>query len=302
MGANHNHGHSHAVKSFNTAFAIAVSVTLAYTFAEAGYAFYANSMSLLADAVHNLGDALGLILAWIANWLLSFPARKRYSYGFKRTTIIASLANAFILVATSVLIAYESIQKLMHLTAVNEDIIMWVGLVGILVNGGCSLLFMKGAHDDINIKGAFMHLLADALILVGVVVSAVIIKNTQLYWLDPTLGLIIVGIVLWGTWGLLRDSVSLIMDAIPHHIDHKAVKDYLRKYPGVTAVHDFHIWGLSTREVALTAHLVMPKNPLSDEDYKKINSKLHKEFRVDHVTLQVEGGSELHQCDRSETC
>ncbi len=304
LGAHHNHSHSHhgnAVKSFNTAFAIAVSMTLAYTFTEASYAIYANSMSLMADAVHNLGDALGLILAWIANWLLSFPARKRYSYGFKRTTIIAALANAFILVATSALIAYESIYKLFHLSAVNETIIIWVGIAGIFVNGGASLLFMRGAKDDINIKGAFLHLLADALILAGVVVSAFIIKYTDAYWIDPIVGLAIVAIVLWGTWGLLRDSISLIMDAVPHYIDYKGVRKYLDAYPGVTAVHDLHIWGLSTREVALTAHLVMPEGGLSDKDYKKINHDLHH-FRINHITIQVESGSELHACERTQTC
>ncbi len=299
----HSHGHGHdAIRSFNTAFAIAVFVTLAYTFAEIGYALYADSMSLLADAVHNLGDALGLILAWIANWLLSFPPSKRYSYGFKRTTIIAALANAFILVATSAVIAYESIYKLMHLRPVDETIVIVVGLIGIAVNGGTSLLFMRGAKDDINIKGAFLHLLADALILTGVVVSAIIIKFTAWDWIDPVIGLIIVGIVLWGTWGLLRDSVILILDAIPHYIDHTGVRNYLGSLPGVKAVHDLHIWGLSTREVALTVHLIMPNAALTDADYKKVNDVLHEQFKISHATIQVESGSDLDSCRRTETC
>ena len=303
-----HHGHSHhnhhqgPVKSFNTAFAIAVILTLAYTFAEAGYGFYAHSMSLLADAAHNLGDGLGLILAWIANWLLSFPARKRYSYGFKRTTIIAALINAFILVATSALIAYESIYKLLNLSSVNENIVIVVGIIGIFVNGGTSLLFMRGAQDDINIKGAFLHLMADALILVGVVVSAFVIKYTNWLWVDPVVGLIIVAIVLWGTWSLLRDSVRLILDAVPHYVDHQGVRAYLSQYPGVTAVHDLHIWGLSTREVALTAHLVMPKESLTDADYKIINYELHEKFKVNHATIQVEKGSIDDPCLRSEIC
>lgn len=299
--SHHDH-HSHSVQSFNKAFAIAVTATLVYTVAEAGYAFYADSMSLLADAVHNLGDVLGLILAWIANWLLSFPARKRYSYGFKRTTIIAALANAFILVATSALIAYEAIYKLLHLTAVDETVVIWVGIIGIFVNGGTSLLFLRGAKEDINIKGAYLHLMADALILVGVVVSAIVIYYTGWYWIDPVVGLIIVGIVLIGTWGLLRDSVHLILDAIPHYIDHTGIKDYLHKLPGVHAVHDLHIWGLSTREVALTAHLVMPEAKLSDADYKKINHDLHEKFRINHVTIQVESGSAEDPCIRTKTC
>lgn len=304
---NHNHSHSHGhhhgdVRSFNSAFAIAVTLTLVYTVSEAGYAFYANSLSLLADAVHNLGDVLGLVLAWIANWLLTIPARKRYSYGFKRTTIIAALANAFILVATSAVIAYESVYKFFHMTAVNETVVIVVGIIGVFVNIGASLLFMRGAKDDINIKGAFLHLMADALILVGVVVSAIIIRYTNWHWVDPAMGLLIVGIVLWGTWELLRDSVILLLDAIPHYIDHTGVKDYLDSLPGVKAVHDLHIWGLSTREVALTAHLIMPEKPLTDAEYKKINDTLHNQFKISHATLQVESGSEENPCRRTEIC
>lgn len=300
--SHHGHGHHHGpVGSFNRAFAIAVTVTLTYTLTEIGYALYADSMSLLADAVHNLGDVLGLVLAWIANWLLSFPARKRYSYGFKRTTIIAALANAAILIATSALIAYEAVFKLLHLTSVNEDVVIVIGLIGIVVNGGSALLFMRGA-DDINIKGAFLHLMADALILVGVVFSAIVIKYTGMLWIDPVVGLIIVGIVLWGTWGLLRDSISLIMDAVPRYIDHAGVKEFLSTYPGVQALHDLHIWGLSTKEVALTAHLVMPTQPLTDADYKKINTILHEQFKINHVTIQVEAGSEEDPCIRTQTC
>src|SRR3989338_1371903 len=222
----HTHAHSHAhgehhhgshptpPRSLYAAFAIAVVITLCYVVAEVFYGLYAHSMSLLADAAHNLGDVLGLILSWIANWLLSLPARKRYSYGFKRTTIIAALANAFILVATSALIAYESIQKLIHMQTVDERTVIIIGLIGIVVNFGCSMLFMSGAKSDLNIRSAFWHLLADALILVGVVVSALIIGYTGWVWIDPVVGLLIVLIVLWGTWGLLRDSLHLIMDAI----------------------------------------------------------------------------------------
>jgi cobalt-zinc-cadmium efflux system protein len=305
MGHHHDHshaGHQHHHGSFNAAFAIAVSLTLAYTLTEGAYAFMANSMSLLADAVHNLGDVLGLVLAWIANWLLSFPARKRYSYGFKRTTILASLANAFILVGTSAVIAYESIDKLLNPAAVDENIVIVLGLIGILVNVGASLLFMRGAKDDLNIKGAFLHLMADALILAGVVISAIIIRYTGWEWIDPIVGLLIVIIILWGTWGLLRDSVILLLDAIPHYIDHAGVREYLETLPGVKAVHDLHIWGLSTREVALTAHLIMPEKTLSDADYKKINDVLHHQFSIGHVTLQVEMGSDEDPCKRTETC
>src|SRR5579862_1048953 len=176
----HHSHHNHALgRSLNIAFATAILLNFTYTSVECVYAFLSQSMSLLADAAHNFGDVLGLLLAWMANWLLSFPARKRYSYGFKRTTIIAALANAFILVATSALIAYEAVFKLFHLTSIDETVVIVIGIIGIAVNGGSSLLFMRQAHDDVNVKGAFLHLLADALILFGVVISTIIIKYTQ---------------------------------------------------------------------------------------------------------------------------
>lgn len=298
MGHHHHHDH----QSFNKAFALAVTMTLGFTIIEAGYALYANSMSLLADAAHNLGDVLGLLLSWLANWLLSLPARKRYSYGFKRTTIIASLANAFILVVTSALIAYESIYKLFHLSEVHEEIVIAVGLAGVFVNGFASLLFMRGAQHDLNIKSVFWHLLADMLLLASVVLSAIVIHYTGALWVDPVVGLAIVIVVLIGTWGLLRDSLHLLLDAVPRYVDQSGILKYLQTLPGVQSIHDLHIWGLSTREVALTAHLVMPAQSLSDADHRSINETLHERFHVNHVTLQVETGCKDNLCHRSEIC
>jgi cobalt-zinc-cadmium efflux system protein len=298
----HDHHHSHSPQSFNLSFAIAVTFNLAFTIFQAMYAFLANSMSLMADAAHNFGDVFGLILAWGASWLMTLPARRRYSYGYKKTTILAALTNALILVATSALIAYESIAKLLHPSKVDSFMVIIVALIGIFINGGTALLFMKGAQDDLNIKGAFLHLLGDALISLGVVVAAAILFYTHWVWLDPLVGLGIVIIILWGTWGLLRDSVRLIMDAVPHYIDQAAIDEFLRQLPGVRAVHDLHIWGLSTKEVALTAHLIMPGTSLSDEDYEKINAVLKTKYRIDHATLQVESGSIDYPCKRSETC
>lgn len=298
----HDHAHAHSVQSFNTAFAIAITLTLGYALAEMLFGFFAHSMSLLADSVHNLGDSLGLILAWIANWLHTLPPRKRYSYGFKRTTIIAALMNAFVLVATSSVIAIEAIRKLYHLTSMDESIVIIVALIGIPINIGSSLLFMRGASTDLNIRGAFWHLLADALLLIGVVLAAIIIYYTGFNWIDPVLGLFIVCIILWGTWGLLSNSVRLMLDAVPHYIDQSGVQHYLEQLPGVKAVHDLHIWGLSTREVALTAHLIIPGKTFTDADYKKINIAMHEKFRIDHVTIQVETGSSDDPCKRLETC
>lgn len=297
----HHHDHSHTPESFNKAFSIAITLNLLFIFGQIFYAFLANSMSLMADAIHNFGDVFGLVLAWGANWLLTRPARKRFSYGFKKTTVLAALTNALLLVATSALIIFESIHKLLHLTEINEVIVIIVAAIGILINGGTALLFMKGAHDDLNIKSAFFHLLADALISIGVVIAAIIIYYTHWLWLDPIVGLLIVCIILFGTWGLLRDSVRLMLDAIPRHIDHEGIRAYFLSLPGVESLHDLHIWGLSTKEVALTAHLIMPESRLSDDDYKNINAVLKSQFKVDHVTIQTEAGK-MAPCARHDVC
>jgi len=303
MSHSHDHSHhTHSVDSFNFSFAVAVGVNLTFTLIQIFFALYANSMSLLADAVHNFGDVFGLVLAWGANWLMSLPARKRYSYGFKRTTIIAALINALILVATSAVISYQSVYKLFHLKDVNELIIIVVATIGIIVNGSSALLFMKGYKEDLNIKGAFLHLIGDAVISGGVVLAGILIYFTHWYWLDPLTGLLIVLIVLWGTWGLLRDSVRLILDAIPHNIDQNGIETFLKNISGVTAIHDLHIWGLSTREIALTAHLTMPEKTLSDADFLAINKVLKCKFKIDHATLQVEKGSLEHPCSRTDIC
>lgn len=301
----HHHGHQHhrhRPVAFNKAFAISVTLHILFTTAEAFYAFMANSMSLLADAGHNLGDVVGLLMAWGASWLMSRPTTERYSYGYKRTTILAALSNALILVFTSALIAYEAIDKLLHPESINEHVVIWVALIGTLVNSGTALLFRKGQKGDLNIKGAYLHLMADAAISLGVVMTAIAILYTDWLWLDPLVGLLIVVAILAGTWELLRDSVNLFLDAVPHHINHRGVVDFLKNLPGVHAVHDLHIWGLSTQEVALTAHLIMPDRHLTDEEYQMINEKLKAEFHIDHVTLQVEISQSDNPCGQVLRC
>ncbi|MBY0544514.1 MAG: cation diffusion facilitator family transporter [Gammaproteobacteria bacterium] len=301
--AGHGHaGHSHAPANFNMAFALATGLNLLFTFIEAGYAIYAHSMSLLADAGHNLGDVIGLVFAWVASWLLTKAATERYSYGYKRTSILASIMNAFLLVAASAIIAYESVIKLFHPTIVDEKVVIIVAVIGIFINGGTALLFMRGQKDDLNIKGAYLHLAADALISIGVVIAGTIVMFTHLYWVDPLVGLAIVVTIVLGTWQLLRQSLNLLLDAVPHNVNYSGVNNYLSKLVGVSEVHDLHIWGLSTRESALTAHLVMPEATLSDEDYVKINHDLKTDFNINHVTIQVEKGSDEHQCKLQESC
>jgi len=297
----HNH-HHHTPATFNKAFALAVGLNLLFTIVEAGYAFAAHSMSLLADAGHNLADVGGLLMAWAASWLLGRAATEKYSYGYKKLTILAALANALLLVFASTLIVYESINKLLYPVAINETIIVVVAFVGILVNGGTALLFLQGKERDLNIKAAYWHLAADALISVSVVVAGILIFFTKWLWLDPITGLLIVIIILKGSWSLLRSSVDLILGAVPHGTNQQHVREYLLKIPGVTAIHDLHIWALSTQENALTAHLVMPEVTLTDEDYTRINHILQHDFNINHVTLQVEKGHVDNPCGQAEIC
>jgi cobalt-zinc-cadmium efflux system protein len=298
----HGHHHHHAPQSFNAAFACAIAFNFLFVLLEVFYAFRAESMGLLADAAHNLGDVLGLGLAWGANFLLMRQAKEAYSYGYKRVTILAAIANACILVASSALIAYESIYKLLHVSMVHGSTVMTVALVGIVINGGTALLFMRHAHDDLNMKGAFLHLLYDALISFGIVISGILIYYTGKMWIDPLVGLLVVFSILWGTWGLLRDSVNLILDATPHHIDFAQVKNFLAQLPHVVAVHDLHIWGLSTKETAMTAHLVFATQHETQIDYQTINHELKEQFKINHVTIQVEMQDSDFVCVRTQRC
>ncbi len=306
MAHSHSHSHGHhnvdsAYSKMNLSFAIAVGANLLYTFIEGGYAIYANSMGLLADAGHNLGDVLGLLLAWGASWLMVQPAKDRYSYGYKRSSVLASLLNAFLLVAASAIIAYESIAKLIHPSEVGEITVIIVAGIGIIVNASTAMLFAKGTKD-LNIKAAFLHLMADALLSFGVLVTGIVVYYTGWVRLDPLIGLVIVIVIVVGTWDLLRQSLRLILDAAPKHIEPTKVSAFLKALPGVEAIHDLHIWGLSTREVALTAHLVMPKNGFSDVEFHDINHELLDKFSIHHVTLQIEKGGQEAPCSQDGTC
>lgn len=298
----HHHHHTAFAVTLNLSFALAVLLNSGFVVAEVIYAFVAHSMSLLSDAVHNFGDVLGLLMSWGASHLAKRRSTQRYSYGYKKLTILAALANALLLVFTSALIVYESINKLKNPVAINEAIVMVVAFVGILINGGTALLFMKQRLSDLNIKSAFLHLAYDALIAFGVVIAGAVIYFTSWLWVDPIVGLAIVGIISLGSWNLLRRSVELILGAVPYGVDQEAVITYLKKLPRVEAVHDVHIWGLSTQETALTAHLVMPGDGLSDQEYQQINQVLANQFQIQHVTLQVEQGQKKYPCNQATVC
>jgi cobalt-zinc-cadmium efflux system protein len=288
--------HCHQPKTFNGQFFLAIILNLLFVISEIFYAIKANSTTLLADAGHNFGDIAGLLVAWGANYLLALPASTRYSYGFKKASILASLTNALLLTATASLIAIEAIHKLCHPTPVKENIVIYVALIGMLINGGTALLFMHGAHEDLNIKAAFVHLAADAIIAAGVVFTGIAIVYSKQLWLDPLVSLVIVVIILYNTSSILRDAVNLSLDAIPYHIDHEKVQAYLLSLPGITAIHDLHIWALSTKEIALTAHLLGPETNFTDTAFIAIKKQLQQQFKISHVTLQIE------QATITETC
>ncbi len=298
----HHHHHTAFAVTLNLSFALAVLLNSGFVVAEVIYAFVAHSMSLLSDSVHNFGDVLGLLMSWGASYLAKRRSTQRYSYGYKKLTILAALANALLLVFTSALIVYESINKLKNPVAINETIVMAVAFIGIFINGGTALLFMKQRLSDLNIKSAFLHLAYDALIAFGVVIAGAVIYFTGWFWVDPIVGLAIVGIISLGSWNLLRRSVELILGAVPYGVDQEAVITYLKKLPRVEAVHDVHIWGLSTQETALTAHLVMPGDGLSDQEYQQINQVLANQFQIQHVTLQVEQGQKKYPCNQATVC
>ncbi len=298
----HTHHHCASQATLNLSFALAVMLNLSFVFVEVGYGFIAHSVSLLSDAVHNFSDVLGLLMSWGANLLVKKRATQRYSYGYKKLTILAALANALLLVLTSALIVYESINKLNNPVKVDETLVMVVAFIGVLINGGTALLFMKQRASDLNIKSAFLHLAYDAFIALGVVLAGAAVYFTGWQLIDPIVALVIVAIISWGSWNLLRRSVELILGAVPYEVSQEAVYNYLKKLPGVQEVHDLHIWGLSTEQTALTAHLIMPKGGLSDKEYLQINQVLAKQFHIQHVTLQVEQGQKSYPCAQSLIC
>jgi cobalt-zinc-cadmium efflux system protein len=298
----HDH-HGHHAPSFsgkiNLSFGLAVFANLSFTIVEAALALEADSMGLLADAGHNLSDVLGLVLAWIASYLATKKAGARFSYGYRRTTILAALANAITLLFASIYIAFGALEKLSSTTTVQTEIVIYVAAIGIVINGGAALLFMKQSHHDLNIKGAFLHLAFDALVSAGVVVAGIVMLYTDAYWIDPVVALAIVSVILYLTWRMLGDALSLILDAVPPNIDPEAVAQFLRNISGVTAVHDLHIWAMSTQETCLTAHLVMPEHPLwaQPNGYQTVSRALAQQFSIHHVTLQVEQGDNCQTQD-----
>ncbi|HET8996142.1 MAG TPA: cation diffusion facilitator family transporter [Acetobacteraceae bacterium] len=299
-GHGHHHGiggHHHAPASFGRAFAVGVTLNLAYVLAEAFWGFSAHSVALLADAGHNLGDVAGLLGAWLAAWLAQRGPSEQYTYGLRRSSILAALANALILLVVTGAIAWEAIQRLITPEPTGGFVIMVVSLGGVLVNGITALMFMSGRKHDLNIKGAFMHMAADALLTLGVAVAGAVIMLTGWQRLDPAVSLILSVVIILGTWSLLRDSVSLSMDSVPPGIDQQEVGRYLRALPGITEVHDLHIWGMSTTETALTAHLVRADGNSDGDLLHRVTHEIRERFNIGHATLQFETQEMASRCE-----
>ncbi|HYD25406.1 MAG TPA: cation diffusion facilitator family transporter [Croceibacterium sp.] len=302
MGDNHSHGHGHAhahrharphaPKDYGPAFALGVLLNSAFVLIEAGFGLWSGSMALVADAGHNLSDVLSLLIAWGAAYMSARPANPKFTYGYKSSSILAALANAGLLLVALGAILIETVDRLFAPAPVEGLTMIVVAGVGIVVNGATALLFAGGRKHDINIRGAFLHMAADALVSVGVVAAGVAILLTGELWIDPLTSLVIVCVIGLGTWGLLRDSVKMGLLAVPDGIDEGAVREYLSGLPGVVAVHDLHIWPMSTTETALTAHLVMPAGYPGGAFLRDVARELDHRFRIGHATVQVETGAD----------
>lgn len=303
MGGAHSHshshdhshgaaGHSHAPADFGRAFAIGIVLNSAFVIVEATYGFLSGSMALVADAGHNLSDVLALMLAWGASVAAKKPASPRYTYGFKSSTILAALANAMLLAIAIGAILFETMHRIFEPAPVEGMTMVVVAGIGIAINTFTALMFMRGRKNDLNIRGAFLHMAADALVSLGVVIAGIAILYTGQIWIDPVTSLIIVAVIAWGTWGLAKDSIKLGLHAVPENIDQAAVRSRLAGLEGVEALHDLHIWPMSTTETALTAHLVMPAGHPGDSFLAELRDSLSQEFGIGHATIQIEQSRE----------
>jgi cobalt-zinc-cadmium efflux system protein len=283
----HHHHHGNNVSSFNQAFLISITANGIFVIIQIIFAYISNSTSLLADAFHNLGDVLGLILAWIATVLMKRAPTRKATYGLKKTSVLSALANGILLIFTCGIIATDAAYKLFYPSEIQALSVMIVAGIGIVVNSTTALLFVRGS-EDLNIKSAYLHLLYDALISVGVVLSAGILYLTGWLWIDPLVGLLIAIIILKGTWALFAGSFRLIIDGVPENISWEAVSEFLLSKPGVATFHDLHIWAISTQENAMSVHLYMPELELSDTLRGQWVEELKDKFNIQHVTIQVE--------------
>jgi cobalt-zinc-cadmium efflux system protein len=292
----HHHDHHHVPQDYGWAFGLGIVLNAGFVLIEAFYGWQSHSLALLADAGHNLSDVLGLVLAWVGLWMTRLRPDDRHTYGWQRASIMAAMANAVILLAAMGDMAWEAIHRLSHPTTIEGLTVIGVAAAGVAVNGLTAWLFVKGSKGDINIRGAFLHMAADALVSLGVVIAGGIYLWMGWNWLDPVVSLVIAVLVVWGSWGLFTQSVHLAFDGVPHSVHLPEVRQYLAQLPGVAEVHDLHVWAMSSSETALTAHLVMPGGHPGDAFLNEAIDELHGHYDIDHATLQIEVGDSEKLC------
>lgn len=297
-----HHHHHHAPPDYGRAFAAAVVLNLGFVIVEGVYGFMSDSLALLTDAGHNLSDVMGLLLAWGAAALAKKKPSARRTYGYSRATIIASVLSGLLLMGAVGAIGWEAINRIFEPAQPAGKTIMIVAAIGVVINTATALFFISGKDHDLNIRGAFLHMAADAVVSLGVVLSGALILFYGLNWIDPVISLFIAGAIFLTTWGLLRDSLNLAVDAVPRNVDPKAVRDYLMGLPGVNTIHDLHIWPMSTTDTALTAHMVMDVFPESDEFLAEVASVLEERFSIKHPTIQMERAGSGVPCHQAEHC
>ena len=282
------HDHDHGISNYNRSFALGVILNVIFVIIEAGYGVYAESLALIADAGHNLSDVLSLLLAWGAILLAGKAATEKRTYGFRKVTIMASLSNAILLLVVLGGITWEAVGRFFNPSPVEGMVVIVVAAIGVVINALTAMLFVSGQKHDLNIRGAFIHMAADAGVSLGVVVAGTVIMYTGWLWIDPATSLAIVAVVLIGTWGLLRDSLNSAIDTVPKDIDISGIKNYLNGLESVTRIHDLHVWPMSTSEVALTVHLVVTDHAVDNDFLITVQNHLHDHFDIEHCTIQVE--------------
>ncbi|MCB2202278.1 cation diffusion facilitator family transporter [bacterium] len=302
----HTHGHEHSLRhahprDWGRAFAVGIALNVAFVVIEIVYGLAADSSALLADAGHNASDVLSLVFAWAAIWIARRKPSGRYTYGLRRTTILASIVNALLIVLAAALITWDAVGKFRNPSEVAGMTVVLVAGIGVVINSITALMFMKGQKDDLNIKGAYLHMAADAAVSLGVVFAGLVIRYTGANWIDPLVSLVIVTVILYGTWGLLRDSVNLALDAVPSGIDLEEVRSFLESLEEIASVHDLHIWGMSTTETALTAHLVTRRR-IGDHFLPELRQALRDRFGIGHTTLQFELDNDVNRCEDDCAC
>ncbi len=297
MSGHHSHNHSHAMTpdSLDRAMMIGVSLNLIFVLVEFGFGFFSGSLALLADAGHNASDVVGLLLAWGASFLARRPPSQKFTFGLRRATIYAAFLNAVLLLAACAVILWEAVYRLNDPAPVAGFTMIAVAAIGVVINTVTAILFMQGSKEDANIRGAFLHMAADAAVSVGVVLAGVAIMATDIGWIDPVVSIIIVVVIVWGTWDLFTESVGLAMDAVPRRINITELTNALAEVPGVLEIHDLHVWGMSTSEVMLTAHLVITESS-RQVSLKEAESVLRERFAITHTTLQFEDPSTSQAC------